>query len=473
MSLQPTRPPGATISPNRRLRAALKLAFVGALLFSTGGPSVQAEDENPAVFFRADRERLNKMQQRPAARIVVQRPTHLIRRGATVRGFAREVPVSPAREQQEGAPTAQPGVATPPPDEPVRTADAPAPPPAAPVAPLPAPVAPAVASKPNEATFSVLVVGDSLGQMLSQGLTEAFADQPEVSILRKARENTGLVRDDYFDWVKGVHDLLASTEKINIAVIMVGSNDRQQLRDGTASLDFHQPRWRELYGDRVEAIAKAFKDRKIPLVWVGLPVMKSERFSDDMESFNEIYQDRAGKAGATFVDTWEAFVDDRGQFAAYGPDVNGQFQKLRAGDGVHFTRPGARKLAHFVESEIRHAIEDAHPQTQPLVAALPAAPAAEIAARPAAPQKPAGPGPLVALPAPAAPPAVIIPVRPLAGPVAPLTGPAVSPGGVLATRAAPAGTAAGSQAILERAIVQGQPLEARPGRADDFSWPRN
>ena len=335
------RPPG-------RLTLVLRLVALAALILATGGPAVQAEDESPAAFFRADRERMRLMQQR-AAPVVVQRPTHLIRRGAPVRGFARVAPVDSNARPVD--PNAAPNPTTPA-DGAVDTANpaAPAtePTPAAPV--VAAPTETPVPSKPVEASFFVLVIGDSLGQMLGQGLTEAFADQPDVSILRKARENTGLVRDDYFDWVKGVNDLLANSGKINIAVMMIGSNDRQALREGANAYDVRQQRWRESYGDRVEAITKAFRDRKIPLVWVGLPVMKSDRFSADMAAFNEIYQDRAVKAGATYVDTWEAFLDDRGQFAAYGPDVNGQFQKLRAGDGVHFTRPGARKLALLARS---------------------------------------------------------------------------------------------------------------------------
>ena len=458
------RPPG-------RLTLVLRLVALAALILATGGPAVQAEDESPAAFFRADRERMRLMQQR-AAPVVVQRPTHLIRRGAPVRGFARVAPVDSNARPVD--PNAAPNPTTPA-DGAVDTANpaAPAtePTPAAPV--VAAPTEKPVPSKPVEASFFVLVIGDSLGQMLGQGLTEAFADQPDVSILRKARENTGLVRDDYFDWVKGVNDLLANSGKINIAVMMIGSNDRQALREGANAYDVRQQRWREIYGDRVEAITKAFRDRKIPLVWVGLPVMKSDRFSADMAAFNEIYQDRAVKAGATYVDTWEAFLDDRGQFAAYGPDVNGQFQKLRAGDGVHFTRPGARKLAHFVESEIRHAIEDSRPTADPMVSIAPSVAVAPAPATlPVAPSVPA-PAPLeVALPAPAAPPEVVIPVKPEAGVVVPLTGPAVAADGALATRAGrPA--SGGAQALLDRALVQGQPIEPRPGRADDFRWPRN
>jgi hypothetical protein len=48
-------------------------------------------------------------------------------------------------------------------------------------------------------SYFVAVLGDSLGQMLAQGLAEAFTDRPGVAILRKAKENSGLVRDDFYD----------------------------------------------------------------------------------------------------------------------------------------------------------------------------------------------------------------------------------------------------------------------------------
>jgi len=460
-------------------------------MIATATPSILAEDITPAEFFRADRERMQRLQQAPQTRapIVVQRPTHLIRRAAPVRGFARVVPAAKAEPDTTtlAKPTSDPAIpaepvnpsdASAPAEAPAQSADAasPGPAPAAPVIAAPAPevmATPPAATKPRDGSFSVLVIGDSLGLLLGQGLTETFADKPDVSIVRKARENTGLVRDDYFDWVKGARDLAASTDKISMVVMMIGSNDRQQLRDGGASVDPRQPRWQQLYGDRVEAIVKTFRDKKIPVVWVGLPIMKSERFSDDMASFNDIYQDRAVKAGAAYVDIWEAFQDDRGLYAAYGPDVNGQFQKLRSADGVHFTKAGALKLAHFVESDIRHAIEDAHPAPDPAVAAVPMEPL-PAAANPVAPLPvPAAPGPIVALPAPAAPPAVVIPVKPAFGPVRPLTGPSVSPGAALVTRSVPPSGQTGPTAILERTLVQGQPQSPRPGRADDFHWPRN
>ena len=67
---------------------------------------------------------------------------------------------------------------------------------------------------------------------------------------------------------------------------------------------------------------------------------------------NSLYRDAAGKAGITYVDVWDGFVDEAGRFLQRGPDFEGQTRQLRSDDGVYFTKPGARKLAHYVEREI-------------------------------------------------------------------------------------------------------------------------
>ena len=72
-----------------------------------------------------------------------------------------------------------------------------------------------------------------------------------------------------------------------------------------------------------------------------------------MVYLNDLYRARAEKAGIIYVDMWDGFVDDAGNYNNYGPDFEGQTRRLRSGDGAHFTRAGARKLAHYVEREIR------------------------------------------------------------------------------------------------------------------------
>ncbi len=317
-------------------------------------------------------------------------------------------------------------------------------------------------------TYFVAVLGDSLAQMLAQGLSEAFVDRPEVAILRKAKENSGLVRDDFYDWTKAAQELLASGEKIDFVVMLIGSNDRQTLRDADGAYEPRSPQWEEAYARRIETIAAMFRDKKIPLVWVGLPILKSERLSTDASAFNEIYRENSAKAGATFVDIWEAFADESGVYNANGPDINGQIVRLRASDGVHFTKAGARKLAHFIEPEIRRNLDEVLPQANPEIANVPppaeaGAPQSEPAGEPQS--EPQG-EPIVQ----AVPPA---PVKPIAGPILPLTGPVLAPGGTLATRMeAPTTAADKARGKSDQSARQKGGLDPKPGRADDFAWPR-
>ena len=54
-------------------------------------------------------------------------------------------------------------------------------------------------------SFFVAVLGDLLGELLGQALTTSLSDRPEVEAA-DAKEDSGLVRDDYYDWPKAAHD---------------------------------------------------------------------------------------------------------------------------------------------------------------------------------------------------------------------------------------------------------------------------
>jgi hypothetical protein len=68
---------------------------------------------------------------------------------------------------------------------------------------------------------------------------------------------------------------------------------------------------------------------------------------------DELYRERAEKAGIIYADIWDGFVDEQGRYAVQGPDFEGQIRRLRTGDGVHFTKAGAVKLASYVDRDLR------------------------------------------------------------------------------------------------------------------------
>ena len=299
----------------------------------------------------------------------------------------------------------------------------------------------------------IAVLGDALASPLAQGLADSFVqDMPEVAIIKKAKDSSSLIRDDPVDWVKAAEELL-NTEKVTIGVVMLGINERQPAKDETGTFEPRSERWVQIYTRRIDELMAKFKAKNIPLFWVGLPALKSARLSQDMQAYNEIIRERAARAGVPFIDVWDGFVDENGQFVTSGPALDGQTRRLRASDGVGFTRAGSRKLAHFVERDIRVLLKQRVPDTTP----------------PAADDQPA---PAPAMPSSASPSAAPQqPPRPVAGPVVPLVGMTGPSGPLAGANAARGAGAQASDPAVTQVLLKGELVPRVTGRADDFSWP--
>ncbi len=346
----------------------------------------------------------------------------------------------------------------------------------------PVPRKPDSKAPPVVPTISIVVMGDGMADWLAYGLEDAFSDAPEIGIVRKNKERSGLLRYEYksqLDWWHVARDTLAP-EKANYVIMMLGVSDRQNIRekdlateddqenpggqpntqnkDGSNSdrarivapepqpakksngiIEFRSDRWVQVYSHRVDETVAALKSKGVPVFWVGLPSIRGTKSTADAVFLNDIYRARAERAGAIYVDVWDGFVDEAGKFSSYGPDYEGQMRRLRSSDGVYFTKAGARKLAHFVERELRRYMNS---HVTPV-------------ALPAGPVEPAP------LPGKSA-------ARPIAGPVVPLTvtptnsNELVGGAGVHPTHIDP---------TANRVLIKGEPVPAPPGRADDFAWP--
>ena len=116
--------------------------------------------------------------------------------------------------------------------------------------------------------------------------------------------------------------------------------------------EFREKRWVELYREKIDEMIGVLKSKGVPVLWVGLPAVRGPKATADTAFLDTLYRDAAGKAGITYVDVWDGFVDEAGRFLQQGPDFEGQIRRLRSNDGVYFTKAGALKLAHYVEREI-------------------------------------------------------------------------------------------------------------------------
>src|SRR6266478_3466249 len=371
---------------------------------------------------------------------------------------------------------------------------------------------------------NVLVLGDAMADWLAYGLEDAYAERPDMGVIRKHKTVSGLIKyqpkGDPADWAAAAKGILA-TEKADAIVVMLGLNDRMAIRepvvekpdsksadkksdkkdtkakpeakpgdqksgakpgratdtaakpddkavdtelspdDATDNNDappattpeksarspnglyeFREERWVEVNTRKIDEMSGVLKSRGVPVLWVGLPALRGAKATADMLFLDSLYREAASKAGITYVDVWDGFVDEAGRFLQKGPDFEGQIRQLRSYDGVYFTRPGARKLAHYVEREITRLLAG---RSAPI--ALPT--------EPATPDANALPG----QPAP----------RPLAGPILPLVASSVGTDQLLG---GPGSRPVALDALAARVLVKGEPLSAPAGRADDFAWPR-
>ncbi|HWK64852.1 MAG TPA: DUF459 domain-containing protein [Rhizobiaceae bacterium] len=220
---------------------------------------------------------------------------------------------------------------------------------------------------------TVLVVGDFMASGLAEGLNDVFAQNAEIKVVDRTKGSSGFARDDFFDWPKEIKPMI-DAEKPAAIVVMLGSNDRQQMRVGEVREQPLTEAWTKEYEARSTAFATTLRESKVPFVWVGQPSFKPKNMLSDMLAFNDVYRKAAEGADGTFVDIWEGFVDENGAFVTNGPDMNGQPVRLRSNDGINLTKAGKRKIAFYAEKPL-YKILGITPSGAPIpgVAALPQA----------------------------------------------------------------------------------------------------
>src|SRR5438445_12111402 len=84
---------------------------------------------------------------------------------------------------------------------------------------------------------NVLVLGDAMADWLAYGLEDAYAEQPDMGVIRRHKTVSGLIKyqpkGDPADWATAAKGILA-TENPDAIVVMPGPNDRVSMREPAA-----------------------------------------------------------------------------------------------------------------------------------------------------------------------------------------------------------------------------------------------
>lgn len=375
---------------------------------------------------------------------------------------------------------------------------------------------------PEGELYQVAVVGGTFADGLLGGLMESFANDTRLNLPKRTRAFEGIMTQGFEEKLK-VFEQTSAAEPAHIVVVMVGEYDRVSLKSSSGRrIAIMSPEWRAEYARRVDRLMKAVKQKNAGVYWVGLPNLGRPEANEYAQGMNEVIRERAYQNGIRFVDAYAGFTDETGAYSAYGPDLAGKIRVLRQADGIHFTEAGNRKLAHFVEKEMRRDLnrarserniplagnEDEQSKINPdntVKVPSPNSPAAAGAAEKAETVKPVVTAPSdqgedqkadngkitlktigpqgreetvqIELMRPAIPASVVALMtrRETSGQMGDLLVDQIGGGVTLMNSVTPAGQkGAGklspAQAPYFRLLVKGERLAPKPGRADDFTW---
>jgi hypothetical protein len=357
-------------------------------------------------------------------------------------------------------------------------------------------------------SVSVVVMGDGMADWLGYGLEDAFSDSPEVAIVRKSHQRSGLLRYDTkgdLDWWHVARDELAQ-EKTDYVVMMLGVGDRQNIRekdivkekekDGDKKKSKAEPGKTEsgktestkTEPAQPDADKTADKDQGDDPDSIMAPEQQGKKSNGTIEfradQWAEIYTKRIDETIAALKSKgvpvfWVGLPALRGPKATADAVYLNDLYRARAekagviyidvwdgfvDEGGKFTMQGpdyegqVRRLRsgdgiYFTKAgalKLAHYVErEIH-----RVMANRAMPIA----------LPSG-----ALPGPQSDAKSAPTARPLAGPVMPLT---VAPGNSDELLGGSVSRPAHGDPIATRVLVKGEPVPAPAGRADDFAWPR-
>lgn len=198
----------------------------------------------------------------------------------------------------------------------------------------------------------ILVVGDDMADGLADALEAVFAQSSDILVIESTSAKSGLAGTEGMDWRTAIGPIV-DEKKADVVVVMIGANDYKGVETETGLIQAETEAWSRHYGIRVQAFLNELAQREIPVFWVGLVPMENEALSAHAGKVTTIFRENVSLAGGVFVDIWDTFANNEGQYAADGPDVAGQQRQLREDDGIGFTSSGFRKVAFFVERELR------------------------------------------------------------------------------------------------------------------------
>lgn len=215
----------------------------------------------------------------------------------------------------------------------------------------------AAQDKNQPAPLTIGVLGDSLADGLWGSIYRAYVRLKHVKVLRLATNSAGFTA---YEFEKDLDKALAKDKKIDVLIFQVGANDRQRAfdRETKKAVAFKSENWERVYRANAARFAAHVQEKKIPMFWAGLPIMRKDDATADAKLMNGIYRDVAAAHDATFIDVWPVTAGKDGKYDGFIEDTEGVKKRFRADDGIHFTELGYDHVAGFVMNVVREKLPE-------------------------------------------------------------------------------------------------------------------
>lgn len=204
-----------------------------------------------------------------------------------------------------------------------------------------------------QAGDKVLLIGDSMMQGLGPHIVSSLSRNNGVQAVDLSRHSTGLAYPHYYDWPNTILQKLQS-EKFKVMMIFIGANDTWDIVINGRYTSFGNPKWVEVYSERVEKIILTAKAYNVRVLWLGAPPMGREKMADRVPVLNQIFESAAAKypGVARYLPTANSLSSDGKTFSKFIELPARGKVMVRTDDGVHFTANGQRLLAQLALSEL-------------------------------------------------------------------------------------------------------------------------
>lgn len=210
---------------------------------------------------------------------------------------------------------------------------------------------PAPAAVDENHITEILTIGDAIGGGLGAGLARVTEPGGDYDVSIRFNEESGLARPEVYDWAATVPKILEGNA-YDVIVVMLGSNDRQTIRDGDMRYDFGTPEWTATYTAQANLLLDRLAASGARVIWVAPPPMRDPEYDAAMKTIAALQKDLVEKRGMTFLDLRRDFTNPDGTYTDSTTDGQANIIKLRGRDGISFFKAGNNLMGEKVLAAI-------------------------------------------------------------------------------------------------------------------------